>query len=182
MDPIHLDKARMTKTPLPSLARWRVGGTKRWGVGGTNCSFIFFLFLLTHDKPFPQPQWAFPQTPTIVGWWIPSAPEKHENTPGSACVNASCKSARNLEVYTHTSWLNSTVKHIYVKGSSILDNLHKCSCLGRSHTGLEICSELDRKSWGRVLRPEKVECRVFFEAGKNRHHQRGFAEGWYQFF
>lgn len=64
MDPIRLDKARMTKTPLPSLAEeeWEALKAEE-AVGGT----VPFFFLLTRDKPFPQPQWAFPQKPTIVG-------------------------------------------------------------------------------------------------------------------
>lgn len=62
MDPIHLDKARMTKIPLPSLAdeEWETLKAEELE-GGT----VLFFFLMTHDKPFPQPQWAFPQKPTI---------------------------------------------------------------------------------------------------------------------
>lgn len=68
MDPIHLGRARMTKTPLPSLAdeEWEALTTKELGRGEELFFFLIF-FLMTHEKPCPWPQWAFPQKPTIVG-------------------------------------------------------------------------------------------------------------------
>lgn len=64
MDPIHLDRARMTKTPLPSLTDEEWEALKAEELGGR--TVLFFFFLLTHDKPCPWPQWAFPQKPTII--------------------------------------------------------------------------------------------------------------------
>lgn len=44
MDPIHLDKARMTKTPFPSLADEEVEALKaEESVGGTVLFFFFFF-------------------------------------------------------------------------------------------------------------------------------------------
>lgn len=42
MDPIHLDRARNDKDPLPSLAdeEWEALNAEELGGGGENCSFF----------------------------------------------------------------------------------------------------------------------------------------------
>lgn len=161
MDPIHLDKARMTKTPLTLLGWRRVWGTKSWGVGGRNCSF--FYWLMTKTLSSASTGLSTETNYRVDGyhqlWWTPH-PWSHPD------LHVWMHHVRALETWNlNTSWLSSTVKHICVKGSSTLDNL-QCSnarFFRGSYTGLEICPDLEKiVSWSCVLRPEKVECRVFF--------------------
>lgn len=89
----------MTKTPLASLAEeeWEALKAEE-AVGGT----VLFFFLLTRDKPFSSASMGLSTETNYCGLMGSAISSREtpppENTPGSACVNASHQSARNPEV------------------------------------------------------------------------------------
>lgn len=99
MDPIRLDRARMTKTPPPLLPWWMMSVITREllkaeeSEGGRNSCFI-----LTHDNPLPNLNGPFHRNRNYSGMmdYVSYSKTSHlTSTPGFACVNASFKSAIN---------------------------------------------------------------------------------------
>lgn len=142
MDRIHLDKARMTKTPLPSLAdeEWEALKAEE-SVGGTVLFFFFFFYwlmtspFLSLNGPFHRNQLLW-----VDGHTISSGETSHLRTRLDLHVWMHCIRVLETWRFKHTSWLSWNVKHFLRKG-----NFH----FGQSSNG--DCGDVPTEVWKSAL-------------------------------
>lgn len=126
MDPIHLGKARMTKTPLPSLAdeEWEALETKKLGRGE---ELFFFSFFFNDSWETLSLASLGLSTETNYCWLMDALSSSETSHLRSHLdLHVWMHHVRVLEswIFKHKSWLISTIKHIYVNVRSILQWPH----------------------------------------------------------